>query len=218
MRTHQDLTIRGPQDRLCKLPDIIENRLSDGWMRDREQEAYLRRNGVPEVYCFRVDAKRSRQAATLSLFRNTPDELKVTNIVPSYSASLSLGEYNQILEEFTNRFARPAAEALSLEVLVSKPDVTLRDLMPPEVALALREFSSNANRVGSGTSHPLDNQRWEKFVIAAHHAEVDIDPSMLSRWLVEEELWPSESAAQLSMDYEQARSILEEYDRQLQSA
>jgi hypothetical protein len=40
----------------------------------------------------------------------------------------------------------------------------------------------------------------------------------LVRWLIEEEHWPVDSAHSLSLEYEAARSILEEYDRQTRDA
>jgi len=75
------------------------------------------------------EAKGRRQSADLWLAFRNPTELRVTNIVPTASWELSNAQYNDILREFADRFVRPVAE-----VLISKPELSLKDLAPPEVA------------------------------------------------------------------------------------
>ncbi len=216
MRAHQELTIFGPTEELKALPGVIETRLSDGWSRNRAQEADLRPNSTADLYCFHRDTKPPRPAADLWLSLND-GELRVSNIVPSYGRYLSYGDYNEILNEFADKYLFPAARDLGLRVLLTGANLDIRALLSPSVAEALVEFSRNANKM-TRASHPRDKERWESFVIAAHRAGAELDSATLRRWLIEEEHWPPDAADDLSIEYDQARSILEEYDRRTQSA
>src|SRR6185437_2583595 len=221
MRVFQTLTVRGRPDKLRRLPDEIEHRLTDGWTRNRVREAELRRNSSAELYCFHCEADLAgeepyREAADLWISSSDSSELLVANIVPTAVSELSYAQYNLILSEF-ERFAKPAAEGLGLSVSISKSDLKISDLLPPDVVHALIAFSENANRM-TRAGHPRDKERWETFVTGAHRAHAQLDADTLSRWLVEEGHWPREAAHDLSIEYEQGRSLLEEYERQMQNA
>jgi len=223
MKIFHELTIRGPGDKLRTLPTSIERRLDDGWSRNQAREdqareaAHGRRGEWFEMLCFHCEAKVGREAADLWLWFQEPTELRVTNILPTETEELSPTQYNHILQDFTDRFVKPAAEPDSLQVLITKPDLSLNELAPPDVVQALVQFSRLANK-STGKAHPRDKERWDSFVIAAHQAHADLDYDTLRRWLEEEEHWPSEVAHELAIEYEQARALLEEYDRQLQNA
>ena len=74
---------------------------------------------------------------------------------------------------------------------------------------ALKSFSNNANM---STLHPLDSERWRKFLLLAHKDKVDLDAQILTRWLVEEWRWPEDRAFDLAVEYEFARELLDDYD------
>ena len=245
MKVFRDLSISGPYEVLRKLPDEIERRLSGGWSRDRSREAETRRppelynfqeepgvyqkpdlysdepemyrtDAGPELYCFHCDATPKREAADLWLSLGNGNELRVSNIIPSDVPELSYTQYNAILGEFAELFALPAAKASGLEVDISKDDLTIRDVFPPDVVRALTSFSENANR-SSRATHPRDKARWERFVIRAHQAHAPLASEILDTWLIDEG-WPSDVAHDLSMEYEKGRALLDEYQRQLQDA
>jgi len=79
--------------------------------------------------------------------------------------------------------------------------------MSAETATCLRNFSHLANK-GTGSAHPSDRQRWNAFVLSAHETGSNLDASMLARWLMEVEDWPSEVAEQLAVEYEYGRELL----------
>ena len=216
MKVYQELTIFGPRDRLAVLPDRIEKRLNNGWTRDRSRNMELFQGALAEGFRFHCEPAPGRKGADLWLFLEG-DQLRVSNIVPSLDQSLSYAEYNQILTEFAETFVAPAAGEMGLRISITKPKIGIRDLLPAPVADALETFSRTANKT-TGASHPSDKERWESFVIGAHRANAEFDPSTLARWLIEEEHWPPEIANELSVEYQQERSILEQYDRQLQDA
>jgi len=244
MKVLQELSIRGPYELLRRLPDEVERRLSGGWSRDRSREAETRRpselydfneepgifekpdlyseepqmyrtDSGPELYCFHCEARPNREAADLWLSLRNGNELRVSNIIPSDVSELSDTQYNAIMEEFGG-FALPAARTGGLDVVMSKPDLTIREVFPPDVRRALVWFSDNANR-SSGASHPRDKERWQKFVIAAHRARAPIATDVLNDWLVHEG-WTSDAAHELSIEYEDGRALLDQNRRQLQDA
>ncbi|MGH9614814.1 MAG: hypothetical protein ACRD4P_17250 [Bryobacteraceae bacterium] len=217
MKVFQSLTIRGLDDKLRRLPDEIGERLTRGWSRNRRREAEVRQwKSSMELYCFHCDAEPPREAADLWISSSDLSELRISNIVPTAISKLSYSQYNTIFNEFAERFAMPAAEHMGLTVTVSKPDLALDDLLPPDTFRALVDFSENANRM-TLASHPMDRERWESFVTGAHRAHAPLDADTLSRWLIESG-WPGKAAHELSMEYEQGRSLLEKYERQLQNA
>lgn len=129
---------------------------------------------------------------------------------------MSPTQYNDILREFVERFAKPAARSLGLGVEVSKPDITVKDLFPPDVVQALIDVSRQANR-GSLASHPRDKARWQKFVIGAHQAQSEIGSDILGDWLLQQG-WTDKAARDLAIEYERGRSLLEQYKQQPQNA
>lgn len=138
---------------------------------------------------------------------------RVANIVPRNVGELGIANYNAILQDFVQRIAEPAARAGGFAVDLSPCQQTLEDWMNPAVAETLRRFSHLANK-STGTAHPLDQDRWFAFLIAAHRAPERPDPERLARWLEEVEGWPGDTARELAGDYEVARGLLEKYDRE----
>jgi hypothetical protein len=89
--------------------------------------------------------------------------------------------------------------------------------MSHDTAELLRRFSACANK-GTGASHPLDRDRWNAFVVAAHHDGSRTDASDLRRWLIEVDGWAPEVADQLTVEYEYGRELLAYADGHRRSA
>ncbi|MBD1864238.1 MULTISPECIES: hypothetical protein [Trichocoleus] len=77
----------------------------------------------------------------------------------------------------------------------------------------LLTFSLAANK-SAAASHPLDRQRWHRFVTAAHKENADLDSLILQNWLIKDENWPEGLALKLSNEYELSRDLLAFYDQQ----
>jgi hypothetical protein len=116
-----------------------------------------------------------------------------------------------VLREFMERAVRPAADALGVEVSMSDEQVPITKWLSSEAATRLRRFSNAANK-GTGSSHPLDFNRWASFLIQVHRDKSDLDAQTLLRWLVEEEHWPEDTADRLALEFEFAKDLLSAYD------
>ena len=87
--------------------------------------------------------------------------------------------------------------------------VSLNNFMSEQTARLLASFSHIANK---SMPHPLDEERWREFLIAAHKENARLDESTLNRWLVEDEGWLEDSASDLASQYYFARELLRDYD------
>jgi hypothetical protein len=135
----------------------------------------------------------------------------IGNVVPANFGKLSRGEYNALLDDFCEKFLRPAAQVRSLVVDVTSQYRDLSDWIKKPVHEKLNCFSALANR-GSGASHPCDRKRWLDFIIAAHRDGADLPVDVLLRWFVEELRWPESVARELASSYENAIELLKRYD------
>jgi hypothetical protein len=209
MEVFRDLIIQGDTESLDRAMSFVEGLLTAGWTRDREIEERLQRLGPGRAveYCFTCSAEGRRPAANLFLTRQDSGSIHVPNIVPRSRHRLDYGEYNAILEEFYQRFVRPAADRTGVVAELTGNQVDLDHWLSPAVAEKLVQFSRTANR-GTGSSHPNDRERWNDFVLAAHQEDSTLDASTLRRWLMEVEDWAPEVADQLVIEYEYGRELL----------
>jgi hypothetical protein len=136
--------------------------------------------------------------------------LKITNIVPEIG-ELTRQQYNALVEAF-DALCEPVAERHGLSVHVSSDHQDISDLLTPRTMRALQLFSNAANR-GTGSSHPLGRKRWLKFLVLAHDENATLDTETLTRWLIEEQRWSEDQAVKLSVQYEFAHELLEQYDK-----
>ena len=83
----------------------------------------------------------------------------------------------------------------------------VRSRLSQETAELLRTCAARANRA-TGVGHPLDEVRWQKFIIAAHKENAEFSPSDLERWLVRDASWDPETASELALKYAEGRHLL----------
>jgi hypothetical protein len=140
-----------------------------------------------------------------------PYGARVTNIVPKTTSSLSHDEYNTIATSFVHDVLEPLATGLAVRVDPGPSEQSIEDLLPTAAAAALRRFSRSADRA-TGTAHPQDAEKWDRFVILAHREHANVAPSTLRRWLVEDERWDDDQASALSIAYESALRLLASND------
>jgi hypothetical protein len=158
-----------------------------------------------------VEPKAGRPSANVFLFF-IGKELKVTNIVPREVHQLTRYQYNHIVEELNDWVLKLSAEGMSIKPTITEDRFDVTTLLGSEAAKALQAFSSSANK-NTGSSHPLDRDRWFKFLILAHRNSAKIDTQSLYRWLTEEEEWPEDQADRLAIEFEFASDLLNDYDR-----
>lgn len=211
MKVYQDLRV-GPltEEQERDFLSVVEGSLIGGWSRDRNRERELNLS----FYCFVCTKEKEREAATLVLTRQEkPSEgfLWVPNIVPKDLGELTHDQYNLILTEFYDRFARPAADLLRIPIELSSSEQTIENWFSPQVVRLLKIFAGAANK-STGAGHPNDRRRWFDFIIAAHHAEENPDVGLLERWLREEGHFPEHVASNLIAQFEFGLALLRQFD------
>ncbi|MBB4364997.1 hypothetical protein GGD65_006061 [Bradyrhizobium sp. CIR18] len=78
------------------------------------------------------------------------------------------------MQEFECLIAKPASSSTGFVVELSSPRQSLEEWVSPEAAKALEAFSDLANK-STGSSHPLDQPRWLRFLILAHRSAQKLD-------------------------------------------
>lgn len=139
------------------------------------------------------------------------ERAEVSNIVPCEAGSLTYDEYNGIAEWFTQDVLSTALAGVRVRIELGRAEEGIDDLLSVEATTALRSFSGAANKT-TGAGHPMDAERWRRFVILVHIEDANLDADMLRRWLHEDEGWDEDQAFRLAIQYEQARDLLRQYD------
>ena len=214
MKQFKDLDITGPDEQLLALIDAVLTNLPADWRRDPEAEARMETldpEGTDAGFAFTRDAREGDPPALLFLRRDR-GRLHVSNIVPRDAGQLSMGQYNRILDEFADMLHTHLPSDRQLKIRVTSDDAAITDWVSSDAADLLKYFSSLAN-MSTGSAHPLDFERWVRFLVQVHKEGSTLHSSFLSRWLAEELGWPPDRADDLARDYEFARDLLRDYDR-----
>ncbi len=192
MKTYQELEIKYKES-----PDLtlneIQARLPTNWKRDFESEQNLFKMAGQRQACFNYIVG-DITVAKLWIAEG-PDCLRVTNIVPQIKSELKIDEYNEVV----GLFAKVVSDA-GLKFSLSKADCSLEDILSEESARKFRSFSRAANK-STGRSHPLDQKRWFSFIYSTLRNDEYIDLDSLQSFLMEDG-WDSDTAQDLSLDYE----------------
>lgn len=213
METFQDLRLRAIGGSFEALRDVILRALVPPWSHDVAREVEVREYAAKDdVIALLRDASDGLDEAALFLFQSGA-EYRITNIVPRRVNELGVSKYNAILRDFVARVAEPLAKTGLLEIEQTSALQTIDDWLDADSVTLLRQFSNLANK-STGASHPMDQRRWFAFLTHAHREGSDLDPSRLSRWLIESESWDEHMAFELARDYEFGRELLKWYDAQ----
>lgn len=203
IRVHRDFAVHGSEQQFERFLSRLDEELPRGWSRRRAADLGSRYHIFERGSDARIPAA--------SLFLSERDgRLVVANIIPESVNSLSIDEYNTILGEFAT-IARSIAGDLELRIDESGPDADIGRWLSDRTQKALVHFSRLANK-STGSSHPMDFERWADFITVSHR-EGRIPPDMLARFLVEEEGWPPDRAAELVSEYEFGLSLLDRSER-----
>ena len=212
MKVFRNLKLIGAASQQTKLIDLIEQQLSNGWVRDREREVELKSQYRYDYTIFTCSKTASRPAAELSLITDENGYLYVSNIVPKELGETSEDQYNAILEEFLNRFVEHAAKELDIQIITPPDERSIDNAMSPEMSQLLKQFSAAANKTSGGT-HPLDERRFLNFIVQAHNERSLLDEIELIELLLDEG-WSNSYAQNLSSKYSFGRDILKCYSNQ----
>jgi hypothetical protein len=212
MKAHRNLRVTGTAESLGRLMEKVSATLLLGWTRDQAREKKVH-DEVPgsyrPQYCFVSPPAGNRPSAALWFSMKGGDQLYVSTIV-STGRNMTLEECNGLIQEFHDSFLAPEASAAGLHIDLEPEDQGPETWMTTGLAKQLRAFSGIAK--GSGNrSHPLDRERWIKFLIGAHKENAELNATDLARWLMEEG-WGEEPASTLAIEYELARDLLRTYE------
>ena len=144
-----------------------------------------------------------------------PHGYRLANIVPLRCRELGERGYNDVLNDFIDRVARKVSEQGGFELRHTDRMQSITDWTSREAAEALRLFSVAATDKSTGSSHPLDAERWRRFLMADHLAESSLSSSHLKRWLIEVEGWNGNAATELVIERDFAEELLQDYDKLL---
>lgn len=184
----------------------------DPWSFDGERSEEMRRNAVGDrrVLAFTRAPTGTLPAASLSLWSHDQG-FYVPNVVPLEAREFTHAQYNAVLGDFADQVVRPVAARVGFRVEITDGRQQLSDWISPEAARMLRVFSAAANK-STGSSHPMDRQRWFDFILAVHRSGSQLDTDRLARWLNEVDRWDEDSAYKLAGEFERYISILEYAD------
>lgn len=196
-----DLNGNNPQD----FVDALFKQGNDEWVRAEQKGVNLLLSST--VFFFELKQSTNLPGAVLGLMEETPSKLWVSNIVPTTKNRLSVNEYNSILTDFTEKVIEPVAIQLGATFEITEADYELENLVSPETAQKLRNFSSLANK-GTGIAHPRDRDRWFAFIDSVHKDSRKISRSDLERFLIEEG-WMEDQADMLADEFVNATDLLE---------
>jgi len=221
MKRRQQLFIKGSKEAVQSVLTAMGKNLPKGWEREKEFEEMLQESmpgqWLPPV-CYVCTRQGQREAALVSLSETQEsDGVGVLNIAPIDMEEMNNTQYNTVLMDFFNQVVKPAASNQPVDVLLSSDEYDMAQSLGAKVLALLEAFSSQCDKDTGPIQHE-DHQRWLGFLIATHRERADLQPDLLSSWLIDEGKWPAEMANDLAVEYEFARSLLEAYDEALGGA
>lgn len=186
--------------------------LPEGWRRDHEAERDARVTGAAErkFYYYTCERREGREPALVALYRRDARNFSVSNVVPREVSQLNVDQYNRVLGDFHDEVLSRVQTDVPVVFWLDTDQLRLEDLLPADVMDYLRAFSAAANR-STGSSHPLDRERWFIFIVGLHRSgaahKLTVDD--LERWLVEVEKWHPQAASKLAGEFEFAVALLD---------
>ncbi len=134
----------------------------------------------------------------------------VVNIVPNDGrSSLTIGEYNLILDKFYREVIMKSQSASRW--LISAGYKTYQEMFLPECQELFLSFVNSANK-SSAATHPSDSYMWNAFLISCARNMPETHPSAseVCQLLVEDCFWDRDAAQNLSLQYEFGIDLLKQ--------
>jgi len=191
-----------------KFISCLSDSLAEHWQRNGKLECGIATLPNFESFCFSRTLSDGLDS-NLWLTKKDDKTLHVTNILPTEKSSLSIKEYNYLLNDFIkNSVLSDSLNVCSAEIELTNEEYQLEDLINAETAEALRVFSSLANK-STGSSHPCDRIRWYAFLLLAYKEVRDkFSPEEVMKYLIEDG-WSTDFATELAIEYEFGIELLE---------
>ncbi len=206
MKTFQDLYINIPGFSIQEFADLLTNYCGSQWKRAYDKEKDVLSMGEVAL-CFERLENEDFKNAGLTIFEKTPGTVYVPNIVPIESGQLTTDEYNKILNNFIEIILAPATNDTNISYSITKDKIFIEDVVGKDTAKLLENFSVLANK-STGGSHPLDQKRWFRFLVAVNNSDIQLYSDLLESTLVEQG-WSSDMATKLVIEFEFAQALLD---------
>lgn len=220
LKTFQELTIRGRESNLRDFFETLTMELEQaGWERNTNGEEQYKRDSIESdgVFVKPPPLEDELQVDIILTSRKPHNEYRVTNIIPHSKGSLDYDEYNMVLNIFYDLFIKDKQKKYKLDVDLSEPEVSLDKYMSGKSVRLLETFSSAANK-NTGSAHPSDRERWNRFIISV--CKKDEAPAMgivdiVRRWLIEVGGWSESVAGELVIEFEFGFALLKQYNEEV---
>ncbi len=204
MKTFRDLYIHLNGVDVDTFSELLESALKDPWVRRKDKEIG---NTNEKLICFEALKGSAVTPGALFIFPKDGETLWVSNIVPTEGSELTYDQYNFALENFYKNIVLPAIDGTAITADLTSDQISIGSIAGDEVEKALVRFSELANK-STGSSHPLDRERWFEFLVLAHESKSDdLNADIVIRALVELG-WSEEKAIELGIEFEFAEELL----------
>ncbi len=205
MKTFRDLYIYLNGVNVETFAQKLESHTNSAWIRRKDKEEFG--SGEERFMCFEAVKNDTIMPVALFLFPRRDDGTWwVSNIIPTEKNELTHDQYNAALLDFYEQIIQPAIQNTAITVELTTDIVTIASVAGVEVENALQRFSKLANK-STGASHPLDQNRWFKFLTLAHNSYNKLDVNLVI-FTLKELGWSEERAIELGLQFEFAQSLL----------
>lgn len=206
MKTFKDVYIRVDDTGIVDYIKDVTSSLENPWMRAYKNEENSKYLGEI-AFCFQRKGDSNLPAAGLSIFQKDGNTWFIPNVVPIESGQLSYEEYNEIITEFYSIYLIPVSKRHEIVVDITTDELKDEDIIGEIPAKLLKIFSSSANK-STGSSHPLDRNRWFEFIVEASKSKKEINTGDLKR-LLQQQGWSEEIALDLIIEFEFGRDLIQ---------
>ncbi len=213
--TFQELVIKGSKSDLDNFfRDLTDELKLEGWTRNiGEEKAYESSSIFIKIIITPFLEGDLKARIFLSVVGKAQNRYEITNIIPLNKPSLDYDEYNRILNTFYDLFIKNKSKKYNLDVELSDPKISLNEYLSDESIKLLKDFSHLANK-NTGSAHPSDRRRWNRFVLSVFKAGEELPPSFLGRWLREVDGWENYAAQELVIEFERELDLLRQYNEE----
>lgn len=186
MKTFRELTFKGTEEQLLKFSKEIGEYVKGDWVLQPVTERF-------KDYLQFFYRGASLENAIVSIYlgdKLQKGEIMVGNIVPQKKNSLTVDEYNALLMRFYEDVIKPYKEQ-GTEIIIDPPTDDIfdpRTIISEKALRKLRSFCDGANKT-TGSSHPMDRERWFDFICQTVDDDRVFEYSSLANFLQDEAYW-----------------------------
>lgn len=215
MKVFRNYTITGEHQALLHVLANMKSDISLPFVFDRvETQSYARAIMKEEnhVACFKTKRVSLYESKVFVYISN--EKLIVANILSSMIASLGKERYNQVLEAFAEAVRNCLDD--NVHENLSSSDFIMEQHIPAEAYAALNVWVETCPKE-SPFDHPLDEERWFRFILAMKDSPNIPSATDLGRWLREDMDWPvsfEDQIDEIEDKYSYSIRLLKYYDSQ----